>query len=79
MTEGRTVDGGRGGAHGGRGRARGLLSASAPILQKTLKPGSRIVSHRFTMGDWTPEKTEKVNSTAGYECEIHLWTVSGKK
>jgi len=23
-----------------------------PILQKTLKPGSRVVSHRFLMGDW---------------------------
>src|SRR5262249_16654475 len=23
-----------------------------PLLQKALKPGSRIVSHRFTMGDW---------------------------
>src|SRR5262249_37058493 len=28
-----------------------------PILQKTLKPGSRVVSHRFTMGDWKPQKT----------------------
>ena len=30
-----------------------------PILQKTLKPGSRIVSHRFTMGDWKPAKTDR--------------------
>src|SRR5260370_33711200 len=45
-----------------------------PILQKTLKPGARIVSHRFTMGDWKPEKTEKINSTAGYECVGHCCT-----
>src|SRR5262249_42907139 len=31
-----------------------------PTLQKTLKPGSRIVSHRFLMGDWKPDKTVKV-------------------
>src|SRR5262249_44833716 len=29
-----------------------------PILKSTLKPGSRIVSHRFTMGDWQPDKRE---------------------
>lgn len=49
-----------------------------PILQKTLKPGSRVVSHRFTMGDWKPDKTETVNSTAGYECLIHIWTIEKK-
>ena len=31
-----------------------------PILQKRLKPGTRIVSHRFLLGDWKPEKTETV-------------------
>lgn len=50
-----------------------------PILQKTLKPGARIVSHRFTMGDWKPDKTETVNSTAGYECLVHLWTIKKKE
>jgi SAM-dependent methyltransferase len=48
-----------------------------PILQKTLKPGARIVSHRFTMGDWKPSKTETINSSAGYECQIHLWEIKG--
>jgi uncharacterized protein (TIGR03000 family) len=46
-----------------------------PILQKTLKPGSRIVSHRFKMGDWKPEKTEKLE-VAGEEYEVHLWTIA---
>src|SRR5436190_773630 len=31
-----------------------------PILEKQLKPGSRIVSHRFLMGDWKPDETKKV-------------------
>jgi predicted RNA methylase len=50
-----------------------------PILQKTLRPGARVVSHRFTMGDWKPDRSETVNSTAGYPCVIHLWTIKGDK
>ncbi len=51
-----------------------------PDLQKILKPGARIVSHRFTMGDWKPDKTEKVDISHDYPEEklIHLWTI-GKK
>jgi uncharacterized protein (TIGR03000 family) len=46
-----------------------------PILQKTLKPGSRIVSHRFTMGDWKPVVTETVTEEDGEEILIHLWKI----
>jgi SAM-dependent methyltransferase len=52
-----------------------------PILQKTLKPGSRVVSHRFLMGDdWPPDKTEHIvsSSNKGYECDIHLWEIKKK-
>jgi uncharacterized protein (TIGR03000 family) len=54
-----------------------------PILKSTLKPGSRVVSHRFLMGDdWPPERSEKVLATKGefpgYENEIHLWTIKKK-
>jgi SAM-dependent methyltransferase len=50
-----------------------------PILQKTLKPGSRVVSHRFLMGDdWPPDSTETVASSAGYDCHIHIWTIKKK-
>src|SRR4029077_9897184 len=51
-----------------------------PILKKTLKPGSRVVSHRFLMGeDWKPAKTETINSSAGYPCDIHLWEIKKKE
>ncbi len=41
-----------------------------PKLQKELKPGSRIVSHDFDMGDWEAEQVvEKKNAT------IYLWTI----
>jgi uncharacterized protein (TIGR03000 family) len=49
-----------------------------PILQKTLKPGSRIVSHRFGMGDWKPDKSEKFIGDDGDEYTIHLWTIKKK-
>jgi len=47
-----------------------------PILQKTLKPGSRIVSHRFTLGpEWKPDKTETIQGQDGDTYLVHLWTV----
>jgi cyclopropane fatty-acyl-phospholipid synthase-like methyltransferase len=42
-----------------------------PKLQKELKPGSRIVSHDFDMGDWEAEKTVRVGSND----TIYLWTI----
>ncbi|HLW67105.1 MAG TPA: TIGR03000 domain-containing protein [Gemmataceae bacterium] len=49
-----------------------------PILQKQLKPGARIVSHRFTMGDWKPEKTETLTGKDGDRYLIHLWKIEKK-
>jgi uncharacterized protein (TIGR03000 family) len=50
-----------------------------PILEKQLKPGARIVSHRFLLGDWKPDKTIMVMGDDGDEYTLHLWTVKGKK
>ncbi len=41
-----------------------------PRLLKELKPGTRIVSHDFHMGDWAPEVTREVNRS-----RIFLWTI----
>jgi precorrin-6B methylase 2 len=41
-----------------------------PKLQAQLKPGARIVSHRFDMGDWAPDAEVAVN---GYP--LYLWTI----
>ncbi len=49
-----------------------------PILQKTLKPGARIVSHRFSMGDWKPDKSETFVGEDGEDYTIHLWTIKKK-
>ena len=45
-----------------------------PNLLRQLKPGSRVVSHSFDMGDWKPEKVERVDGRT-----IHLWTIPAKK
>lgn len=37
-----------------------------PILWEQLKPGTRVVSHAFSMGDWKPEKTEIVDGSTVY-------------
>jgi cyclopropane fatty-acyl-phospholipid synthase-like methyltransferase len=42
-----------------------------PKLKAELKPGTRIVSHAFDMGDtWPPEKTEEVEGKT-----IYYWTI----
>src|SRR5438128_1528456 len=45
-----------------------------PKLLADLKPGTRVVSHSFDMGDWKPEKEESVDGA-----NIYLWTVPAKK
>ncbi len=41
-----------------------------PKLLKELKPGTRVVSHAFDMGDWKPEQTLDVNGRA-----VYYWTI----
>lgn len=59
-----------------------LLSSSnlklRPILTKELKPGSRIVSHAFSMGDWEPLKTVTVDDIDGYSRTLYLWKADGQ-
>jgi SAM-dependent methyltransferase len=44
-----------------------------PRLLAELKPGTRIVSHDFDMGDWKPEVAREVNNS-----RIFLWTVPAR-
>ena len=50
-----------------------------PFLKGNLKPGSRIVSHRFSLGDWTPNRSITVRGEDGGEYELHLWIVPERK
>ncbi len=48
-----------------------------PVLWKSLRPGARIVSHRFMMGDWPPDKTVSMQSDdGGGTYDVHLWTIT---
>lgn len=44
-----------------------------PRLLKELKPGTRLVSHDFHMGDWKPETTREVARST-----IYLWTIPAR-
>jgi SAM-dependent methyltransferase len=43
-----------------------------------LKPGTRIVSNSFTMGDWTADETVTVKDNCVSYCTAHLWIVPAK-
>ncbi len=45
-----------------------------PRLLKELKPGTRIVSHAFRMGDWEPEATADVDGRM-----VYFWTVPKRR
>jgi cyclopropane fatty-acyl-phospholipid synthase-like methyltransferase len=44
-----------------------------PKLKSELKPGARIVSHTFDMGDWKPKKKQIVEGE-----KIYLWKIRRK-
>ena len=44
-----------------------------PRLLAELKPGTRIVSHAFRMGDWAPEQTQQIGDST-----IYRWTIPAR-
>jgi hypothetical protein len=60
-----------------------LLSDLNLKLRPTLlnmKPGTRVVSNTFTMGDWKPDQTQAITEKDGCTayCTAHLWIVPAK-
>jgi precorrin-6B methylase 2 len=45
-----------------------------PKIMDEMKPGARVVSHSFDMGDWQPDKTVDVDYR-----KIYFWKVPAKK
>ena len=41
-----------------------------PKLLSELRPGTRVVSHSFDMGDWAPTQTAQVDGA-----NVYLWIV----
>ena len=60
-----------------------LASANAqlrPVITKQVKPGTRIVSHAFSMGPtWPPDKVEQFTSARGDEVALYLWVADGRR
>ena len=55
-----------------------------PLIWEHMKPGTRVVSHRFIMDDWKPDRTIKVTHEDEFDEELenftlHLWKVTGKE
>lgn len=51
-----------------------------PRLLQELKPGTRVVSNTFDMGDWKPEKEAHVDGSTGEDFSglsqrLYLWTI----
>ncbi len=49
-----------------------------PKLLQDLRPGTRIVSHNYDMGDWQPESVSIVE-VAGKKHYVYYWTIPEKK
>lgn len=54
-----------------------------PRLLAELRPGTRIVSHDFDLGDWQPDRSERVEAPdkymgAGDTSTLHLWIVPAR-
>lgn len=58
-----------------------LLSAQnvalRPRLTRQLRPGTRIVSHNFAMGDWEPDGVDVFTSADGQSRTLYLWKTDG--
>ena len=56
-----------------------LLAASnaklRPTLMQQLRPGARIVSHNFPIGDWEPDVVDNFTDAGGMKRTVFLWKI----
>ena len=46
-----------------------------PKLLRELRPGTRVLSHDFLMGDWQPEQMVKIPWETNLYRTVYLWTI----
>jgi len=51
--------------------------ALRPRLASQLRPGARIVSHNFGMGDWEADEVDTFTSADGQTRTLYLWNAAG--
>jgi hypothetical protein len=49
-----------------------------PRLLSELRPGTRVVSHAFDMGEWVPDRSVRVFSADGTRRLINLWIIPAR-
>lgn len=58
-----------------------LTSVNAKLKPKilaTMKPGARVVSHAFDMGDWEPDEKVEIKDPDSYERTVYFWIVPAR-
>ena len=50
--------------------------ALRPVLMKQLRPGARVVSHNFAIGDWEPDVVDTFTSADRQTRTLYLWRIS---
>ncbi len=46
-----------------------------PRIMRQLKPGSRVVSHQYTMGNWQPDGVDQMKDSMGIVRTLYLWRI----
>jgi SAM-dependent methyltransferase len=49
-----------------------------PAIQSELRPGARVVSHDFDMGDWRPDAVRQLLDEAGMVRTLYLWRIADR-
>lgn len=57
---------------------RGLNERLRPMLLRDLRPGSRVVSQAFDMGDWRPDSVVTVRAREFAATPVHLWVIPAR-
>jgi SAM-dependent methyltransferase len=55
--------------------SRGANLRLRSAITRQLKPGSRVVSHDFGMGNWNPDRIDQLTDSAGLSRTIYLWRI----
>ncbi len=50
-----------------------------PRIQTQLRPGSRVVSHDFSMGDWRPEAIHQMQDEKGSVRTLYFWRIQNRR
>jgi hypothetical protein len=46
-----------------------------PAIRTQLRPGARVVSHDFDMGDWSPDVVRPLLDESGVTRFVYLWRI----